>query len=110
MDTNQRIKEEVEQSLSSIDNLARAKAPDFFYSRLQARMEEELLPENSRFAWITNLRVSMAVLGLFMVLNAGTLFLLTQNDNQAEVAEANIDSFKQEYFSASDDYQYLNSY
>ena len=110
MDTNQRIKEEVEQSLSSIDNLARAKAPDFFYTRLEARMEKELLSENSRFAWIANLRVSMAVLGLFMVLNAGTLFLLTQNDSQVEVAEANIDSFKQEYFSASDDYQYLNSY
>ena len=110
MNINQHIKEEVEQSLSSIDKLARAEAPDFFYSRLEARMEKELLPEYSRFAWLENLRVSMVVLGLFMVLNVSTLFLLTQNDSQTEVAEANIDSFKQEYFSASDDYQYLNSY
>lgn len=106
MDTNQRIKEEVERSLSSIDNLAQLEAPDFFFTRLEARMERELTPEFSRFAWLANLKVSVGVLGLFMVLNAATIFLLSQSD----LAEANIDTFKQEYFSASDDYEYLNNY
>ena len=110
MDKHQRIKEEVEQSMSSIENLARAKAPDFFYTKLEARMENELLNKSTSFIWLVNLRVSIAVLSLFMVLNVGTLLLFTQNEATTEVNEANIDTFKQEYFSTSDDYQYRNYY
>lgn len=110
MDTNQRIKEEVERSLSSIDNLAQSEAPDFFFTRLEARMERELTTEFSRFAWLANLKVSMGVLGLFMILNVATIFLLTQSNSQTDLAEANIDTFKQDYFSASNDYDYLNNY
>ena len=110
MEPNQRIKEEVEKSLSSIDNLAQAEAPDFFYTRLEARMEKELRPNAFQISWLANSRVSMAVLGLFMVLNVGTIFLITQSESQSNSAEADIDTFKQEYFSASDDYEYLNNY
>ncbi len=110
MDSNRHIKKEVEQALSSIDNLAQAKAPDFFYTRLEARMEQQLVADQTPLWWIANLRVSMAVLSVFMILNVSTLFLMSQSDSSTEMTETNIDSLKQEYFSGSDDYQYLNDY
>ncbi|HQR94020.1 MAG: hypothetical protein B7Y15_14265 [Bacteroidetes bacterium 24-39-8] len=57
----------IEQSLSSLDGIKRAAAPDFFYTRLQARMEKELTTP----AWIPFGKPVwlIATLLVFLVLN-----------------------------------------
>lgn len=66
-----------EDILNSLDGIHRAKAPDFFYSRLRARIERQLLPDSTS-GWV--LRPVYAIIALFVVLliNAAVLF----RDNQ----------------------------
>lgn len=62
----------IDDILNSLDGIQRAKAPDFFYSRLKARMERQLLPEKNA-GWV--LRPVYAIIALFVVLliNAAVL-------------------------------------
>ncbi len=105
------IEKRVEETLNSLEGLGKAEASPFFYRKLEARMQNELDSAPSRFALVGNLRLSMAVLTVFMVVNLITLFSIG-NGSEVETSEREdqIASFAQEYFSGSDDYEYLNDY
>lgn len=82
MNTEQNKK--VEEILSSLDGCGRASAPDFFYTRLQARMEKEITrPE--RPSWVFRPAFAVATLVVVLVVNA---FVLLQRRN----AETSISS------------------
>lgn len=104
---NIHIENKVVKSLNSLNGIKKAKAPDFFYTRLQARMEAEMLGKSNRFFWIGNLKLSATVLALVLVMNMLSLLLmdfpfgLSSNDA--------IDTLSGEYFSPTDNYYYLNN-
>jgi hypothetical protein len=86
----------IEQSLSSLDGIKRAAAPDFFYTRLQARMEKELTTP----AWIPFGKPVwlIATLLVFLVLNTMMIKqsrLSKTNDSVNQVSS--LQSFAAEY-------------
>ncbi len=112
MKQEEKIENKIAETLNSLGGLGKAEAKPFFYRRLEARMERELLQApNPRFAFISNLRLNVALLALFAVFNVFTFFTLTQDTDVASTSrEDQIESLAQEYFSGSDDYEYLNNY
>ncbi|OEK03317.1 hypothetical protein BFP97_18095 [Roseivirga sp. 4D4] len=104
------IAEKINQTLNSLEGLGKAEASPFFYSKLEARMQDELTSSIGRFAFVGNLKTSMAVLGVIMVLNVTSLFLLSGSDKESTTGGSDLDLISQDYFSDTDDYEYLNSY
>lgn len=105
------IEEKINEAMDSLEGLGKAGAPPFFYTRLEARMEQELAPTRGALAFFSNPKWSVAVLGLFMILNVGSIFLIS-GDGSGEVVEeaATLESFGEEYFSSSDLYGYQNGF
>ncbi|HMK24997.1 MAG TPA: hypothetical protein VK483_03135 [Chitinophagaceae bacterium] len=81
----------IEEILSSLDGSKRAAAPDFFYTRLRARMlarhegGERGLPQNNSRGWM--LRPVYIVSALLLVL-AINVFVFLQGDNETSTATA----------------------
>ena len=110
MDKKQYLENKVKTTLESLEGISPAEAPDFFYTRLQARMENELLGQKDPLAWVANLKTSVVVLGLLMVLNVISLFMINSADQQTTEDATAMDMFTYDYFSGTDDYDYLDSY
>ncbi|MCX6317252.1 MAG: hypothetical protein NTW29_08170 [Bacteroidetes bacterium] len=70
MDKNKKIKD----ILSSADHCSRAGAPDFFYTRLKARMEKEHGAIPARSSWVVKPVYAMAAVVAVLILNAFILF------------------------------------
>jgi len=104
------IEKKINSTLNSLEGLGKAEVSPFFYSKLEVRMQDELTSSIGRFAFIGNLRMSMAVLGVVLILNFASLFLLSNSDQETTGGDSDIELFTQEYFSGTDDYEYLNSY
>ncbi len=66
----------IEEMLNSIDGCRKATAPDFFYTRLKARMEKEILKPVAQ-KWI--LRPAFAAIALMLVLLVNGFVLLQKN-------------------------------
>ena len=75
----------IEEVLSSLDGSKRSAAPDFFYTRLRARMQRELTKNNSR-NW--QLRPVYIVSALFLVI-AINLFVFLRGQNETTTADNN---------------------
>lgn len=85
MEMNPR-KSHTDSLLSSLDGIRRASAPDFFYTRLRARMEREAglspeLPRVLRPVWVLG--------GLTLVLLFNGLVLLRQQKQTTDTASLN---------------------
>lgn len=100
------MESKIEESLRSLDNMSGTKAPDFFYTRLQARMEAEILEKPTRFFWIGNLKMSMAVLVLVFVMNVLSVLMINFSSGSAQPDGFN--TLSEEYFSPTDNYNYLS--
>src|SRR5688572_32610841 len=70
----------IEDILGSLDGSQRATAPDFFYTRLRARMEKGLEPGTPR-PWILRPAFALSVLVGVLLINAAVIF---QNNDAAE--------------------------
>ena len=81
----------IEEILSSLDGSKRAAAPDFFYTRLRARMERGLTKNNVR-EWM--LRPAYIVSALLLVL-AINIFVFLQGDNETTATADNNESVQQ---------------
>ena len=88
-----------EEILNSLDGIHRASAPDFFYTRLQARMERELL-KNGRFEprrpWILRPAFAIATLALVLIINAAVI-LQGNKASEPTATEADLSSNASEY-------------
>ena len=93
--------------MSSLDQLKRVQAPDFFYTRLQARMEAEMLGRTSRFFWVGNLRLSMALMALVLIMNFLSLLMIDFTGRNR--TSGDLKTLSTEYFSPTDDYNYLSN-
>ena len=70
------MKRNPEDILNSLNDAKRAGAPDFFYTRLKARMERELINNRNR-SWIIRPAYAFAALAFVLLVNA---FVLLQNN------------------------------
>lgn len=108
---NEEREKRINDTINSLEGLGKAKANPFFFTRLEARMQQELLPASGPFAFLSNLKLSVAVLTIFMVLNVGSIFLISGNSSDTTVQEeATLETFSEEYFSGASQYNYTNDY
>jgi hypothetical protein len=82
----------IEEVLSSLDGSKRAAAPDFFYTRLRARMEKGLTPDNSRNR---QLRPVYIVSALLLVLAINVFVFLRGRDETTTTTADNNESVQQ---------------
>ena len=82
----------IEEVLSSLDGSKRAAAPDFFYTRLKARMERGI-SKNNRRDWI--LRPVYIVSALLLVIAFNVLIFLRGDDETTTATADNNESVQQ---------------
>jgi hypothetical protein len=89
-------KNKVTEILESLDDVKRASAPDFFYTRLRARMEKETSEKRER-PWI--LRPAYAVITLVLLLLINAAVILQKQDSAEDVQQdaENTQSLAAEY-------------
>ncbi|MGQ0738108.1 MAG: LysM peptidoglycan-binding domain-containing protein [Bacteroidota bacterium] len=63
-----------EEILSSLDGLKKATAPDFFYTRLKARMEKETLPVDPKPGRVLRPVFALTALVAVLLINAAVIF------------------------------------
>ncbi len=75
----------IEDILSSLDSIKKASAPDYFYTRLKAKMEKPY-QENSPRSWA--LRPAFVIAGLFAIMLINTAVLIRNgNTNNINISE-----------------------
>ncbi len=70
----------IEEILGSLDRTPRAAVPDFFYTRLKAKMEKGLEPAPKR-SWVLRPVYALTALAAILLINAAVLF---QNNDSTE--------------------------
>ncbi len=93
-------KKTVENLFKSLDGIQKASAPDFFYAKLMARMERELVPEKPHFFMLRPAFLT-GVLGIFLLVNVFT-FIRLQNKSEIKTTTnsgtaATLESFAADY-------------
>jgi hypothetical protein len=90
-------KNNIEKILQSLDGIGRADAPDFFYTRLQARMENELLEDPARPFLLRPVFLTICLM-LILTINIFTLTQINQGGSSFnKQAPATIETFAKEY-------------
>lgn len=93
----QEKEDRIEQILNSWDGARRAEAPDYFYTRLKARMEREA-GEQPVKSWLLKPAFVIAALTAVIVINA---FIFFQDGNSSTITtsptEESIQSIAAEY-------------
>lgn len=89
-------KNQIDQILKSLDGISKLKAPDFFYTRLQARMEKELKGPASPPLLLRPAFLN-ACLAMILVANLITLATGNKNSEQVKKQQAPIEGFANEY-------------
>ena len=75
-----------EDILNSLDGMKRATAPDFFYTRLKARMEKgQESPAIPRW-WVFKPVYAIAVIALVIVVNLAVVLLKSDTQNSGIIA------------------------
>ncbi len=77
-------KENIEEILSSLDGMDKAVAPDFFYTRLRAKMEAGFIPSVTRRPLLLRPVFVMGTLLLVMVINAVVIFRSNRADGNGQ--------------------------
>ena len=85
----------IEAILGSLDNSQRASAPDFFYTRLKARMEKGLDKSPVR-GWYLRPAYALAVLVVVLLVNAFVIFEKS-NTNPPTADNESVQSIAAEY-------------
>jgi len=92
----------IEDILGSLDGSAKATAPDFFYTRLKARMEKGLEQATPK-SWLLRPAFALTVLAGVLLINAAVIF---QKNTDKETATTNdaetLQSIAAEYNSMND--------
>ncbi len=88
---NNRIK----KILDSLDGIQGAAAPDFFYTRLKARMQNELLGQPSAFIKLRPVLAAASLIA-FLIINISTLRQLTHMQPEKN-RKATIETFAAAY-------------
>ena len=63
----------VDAVLSSLEGMQRAKAPDFLYTRLKGRMEQEFDQGGPLGRWLTRPALALTIAAIILIVNATTV-------------------------------------
>jgi len=85
-----------EDLLGSLDHSQRAEAPAFFYTRLKARMERELL-KNAKSSLILRPVYALSALALLLLLNAVVILQKDEVNANTVNENENVQSIAAEY-------------
>ena len=88
---NTQKENKINEILNSLDGCTQATAPDFFYTRLKARMEKEAAPAARTF-W--TLRPAYAFAGMALILLVNILAVYNKSTADENVATVETDSFQ----------------
>lgn len=94
MEKKQRIQEEVEKTLNSLEGIKRAEPKLFFYTRLQAKMEQKLSSKASP-SWSVRPVYVFAMLAIVLVINVATIVTFTKSSRLPQQNET--ESFAKAY-------------
>ena len=89
-------KNKITEVLESLDNVKKLSAPDFFYTRLKARMENELVAGPKR-PWILRPAYAVLTLVLILLINAAVILRMQSNNDEALQDIENPQSLAAEY-------------
>lgn len=87
-----KIEQEVDKTMASLEGIQKAAVRPFFYTRLEAKMQQRYVPSTKivlrpAFIW--------SFLALILVLNVGVMIRFSQQNNASEGQNAS--TFAQEY-------------
>lgn len=91
MEKHYNKEEEIERTLQSLEGIQPAEPNPFFYTRLQARMEQKFVKKTG---WQWRPIYVYAALGLVLLLNFATIYTLTHTPTKNT---STADSFANEY-------------
>src|SRR5476651_376312 len=98
MENDTKMNEQIEATLSSLDNISRAEAPPYFYTRLLARMEKEKVSTLGQLLQLLNRpAVSISLLTLFLVLNVIAIRGIMSTPKVAQASGTAVQNFASEY-------------
>lgn len=97
---NEYVNEKIERVLNSLDGIQQAEAPNFFHTRLKAKMEKKLLQQPSGFVARRPVVILSALL-LLLAFNITFLLPAKQYNNETEAQtvnqKADLESFMAAY-------------
>ncbi|MBW4889608.1 hypothetical protein KXQ82_07770 [Mucilaginibacter sp. HMF5004] len=95
--TDSKLEKNIEATLNSLNNIKRAEAPPYFYTRLISRMEKEQSSVISRgLKFLSKPVIGISVLVLFLVLNVVAIKgVMSPSKTQSNSSDAQ--SFATEY-------------
>jgi hypothetical protein len=75
MISKEKIQQEIEQTLQSLDNVKRAEANPFLFTRIKGRMDQKTNGwERAVFSFLSKPAIAIAILMLVMAVNGWALF------------------------------------
>jgi hypothetical protein len=95
----------IEDILGSLDGSPKATAPDFFYTRLKARMEKGLEPATPK-SWILRPAFALTVLAAVLLVNAAVIFQKNSDKDTATNDVETLQSIAAEYSMNDNSYVY----
>lgn len=93
---NKKIEDEIEKTWQLGENLHRAEMPAFFYTRLKARMENELI-SSPKTAWLLKPAFVVPILLLVLSINVLTVSTFIKERKGKEAAVSSQKAFQNEY-------------
>lgn len=97
MERDEKIKQEVEQTMRSLDGIQPAKTDDFFYSRLETRLQNR----NDRTTrWVLTPELTFALAAAFILILVNIFTVLKYNQNFGDVESSRqdyLEAFAEEY-------------
>ena len=114
MTQKEKIQQEIEKTLQSLDGIQRAEANPFLFTRIQARMKKQRSSGWERtFSFISRPVVALAVLVIVMAVNGWSLYDKSSvtPPEVGEIAGNGLPEFESEYRSitSTDNYEYENT-
>jgi len=107
MTQKEKIQEEIERTLQSLDSVKRAEANAFLFTRIKARMNKKSSGWESIFSFISKPAIAIAIVAIVMAVNGWALW----SDNVEEIGDPeNVSELATEYNSVAsvNNYDYEN--
>ena len=79
----------IDAVLNSLEGIQRAKAPDFMYTRLKGRMEQEFDQGGPLGRWLTRPVLALTIAAIILIANATTVVKMWEQNTQSN---SNIES------------------
>ena len=99
MGSKKHIEHEVEKTLHALDGIEQAKTDDFFYSRLQAKIEQQNEPASPQQSREFGFAFSVAAVVLILILNVASIYI---HGNYTATEESSVVNYEEQLMA---DYQ-----